>query len=78
MPQNTVHHEVLHALGLRHEHTYPDRDDYLQFKNVTYDHNFKKIDADDWMETEYPFEMQSVMIYLGSDTFTKKSGEPVA
>ena len=75
--QSTVHHEVLHALGLRHEHTYPDRDDYLQFKNETLDHNYEKNDADDWIETEFPFEMQSVMIYVGSDKFTKKSGEPI-
>ena len=75
---NTVHHEVLHALGLRHEHSYPDRDDYLQFKNGNFDHNYKKYDADDWIGTEFPFEMQSVMIYTNNDKFTKKSGEPVA
>ena len=77
MFESEFHHEVLHALGLRHEHNYPDRDEYLQFINERLDHNYRKVNATDWMETEYPFEMQSVMIYTDSSKFTKKNGQPV-
>lgn len=35
--KSTVLHEVGHALGLRHEHTRPDRDDYVVFNPSAYD-----------------------------------------
>ena len=70
----TVHHEVLHALGVGHEHNRPDRDDYLKIilKNTDPKNHiqFYKIDEAYWLDTGYPFEIGSVMTY-GSDRGSK-------
>lgn len=71
-----LHHEVLHTLGFEHEHSRPDRDQYLTV-NETFDSNYQKMGADEWFETKYPFEMQSVMIYVNSEKILKKNGQPV-
>ena len=71
-----LHHEVLHTLGFEHEHSRPDRDQYLTV-NETFDSNYQKMGADEWFETTYPFEMQSVMIYVNSEKILKKNGQPV-
>lgn len=61
----TVHHEVLHALGVGHEHNRPDRDDYLNIylNNSRLANQYYKIEEADWLDTGYPFELDSVMTY---------------
>ena len=75
--ESVLHHEVLHSLGIRHEHARPDRDRYLEFEKKPLDSDHVRMDSKDWIKTKYPFEMQSVMIYTNSEKFTKKNGEPV-
>ena len=61
----TIHHEVLHALGVGHEHNRPDRDDYLNLylNNSRSADQYFKIDEANWLDTGYPFEVDSVMTY---------------
>ena len=63
--EGTVHHEVLHALGVGHEHNRPDRDDYLNLNltNSNKADQYYKIEVANWLDTGYPFELDSVMIY---------------
>ena len=61
----TVHHEVLHALGVGHEHNRPDRDHYLNvyLNNSRMADQYYKIEETNWLDTGYPFEVDSVMTY---------------
>ena len=69
---STIEHEVLHALGLFHEHTRQDRDSYIKINwdNVREgaEQNFEKAKNGDTLGTEY--DIDSVMHY-GKDTFAK-------
>ncbi|XP_039858766.1 low choriolytic enzyme-like [Simochromis diagramma] len=61
----TVQHEVLHALGFRHEHSRSDREHkhvYIHTENIEpgHEHNFKKVQTNN-LETTYDFK--SVMQY---------------
>ena len=75
--QATLQHEVLHALGVIHEHSRPDRDQYLTVRNEPFNHNYEKKNAEQWVETNYPFEMQSIMIYTNSENIKKKNSKLV-
>ena len=61
-------HELGHVLGFYHEHTRPDRDDYVEvkFENIEYDrqHNFWKRDAE-ITQTFGPYDYNSIMHYGG-------------
>ena len=52
--EGTVHHEVMHALGVHHEHVRADRDDYI---DVFLDNtnaavgNFEKVAVEVWETT---------------------------
>lgn len=63
-------HEVLHALGLSHEHTRSDRDSFLtiHFENIAKgrEGNFNKRNYKDKRKT---FDFMSVMLY-GPDAFS--------
>ncbi|XP_058825332.1 seminal metalloprotease 1 [Topomyia yanbarensis] len=62
-----VQHELLHVLGLFHEHTRPDRDEYVEvlWDNIEpeFRQNFVK-GSYDYMETfDLPYDYRSVMHY---------------
>lgn len=63
-------HEILHVLGLEHEHQRPDRDQYLKiiYKNVDSDKvsNFELISSDDVYYKEHPYDYRSIMHYDGT------------
>ena len=73
---------MMHALGFKHEHVRPDRDQYL---NVDIDyleeneshryHNYRRLDAWQWKESGHPFELRSVMNYNGRSYMTTKDGD---
>ncbi|XP_055614691.1 zinc metalloproteinase nas-14-like [Uranotaenia lowii] len=62
-----IQHELLHVLGLFHEHTRPDRDDYVEILWDNIEPEFRKNFAKgsyDYMETfDLPYDYNSVMHY---------------
>ena len=63
--QATLEHEILHALGVDHEHNRPDRDNYLtiNLSASIYPDQYEKQAWDRHMQSNYPFELDSVMTY---------------
>uniref|UniRef100_A0AC35GL60 Metalloendopeptidase n=1 Tax=Panagrolaimus sp. PS1159 TaxID=55785 RepID=A0AC35GL60_9BILA len=65
-----VIHEVMHVLGLEHEHQRPDRDKYIkiQYQNVELDKmaNFGLISPNDVDYNDHPYDYQSIMHYDGT------------
>ena len=62
-----IQHELLHVLGLFHEHSRPDRDQYVDilWDNIdpAFELNFKK-GTDEYMETfGLPYDYKSLMHY---------------
>ncbi|XP_043953605.1 low choriolytic enzyme-like [Gambusia affinis] len=71
----TVQHEVLHALGFKHEQVRSDRDDYVEihFENIEEGmaHNFFKTDTNN---LGTPYDFNSIMEY--DNTAFSKNGKP--
>lgn len=86
-----VLHEILHALGMIHEHSRPDRDQYV---DVVWSHIQEKFHSqfrimpDSFSEStrNTPFDFKSVMLYSptafaetpGEETLKTRGGEPIA
>jgi len=70
----TVLHETMHALGIIHEHSRPDRDDHVDVKwdNIKKKewNNFNKYTFDQVTNLDVPYNFMSVMHYR-NDAFTK-------
>lgn len=86
--KNTVMHEILHALGLYHEHQRPDRDLYLtvdtDIVRESYKDAFKKLDISDYKDAGTDFDYESIMLYSrglgcvnGGDCITRADGTPL-
>ena len=82
LDEGTIMHEMLHALGVQHEHSRPDRDNYLNVNldATTEDSEFTKITNANWLQVfdsknndMYPYEPDSVMHYGSYDTSTDHS-----
>jgi hypothetical protein len=62
---STVQHEFLHALGVKHEHQRPDRDEFIIFDPTATNNpsQFDPIADEDWFDMNSPLEIESVMTY---------------
>lgn len=69
-------HEIGHSLGLFHEHTREDRDEYIRIRwenmDKLYENNFKMYSHHPATKT-VPFDYQSIMLYR-RDAFAKSRG----
>lgn len=52
LDEGTLMHEMLHALGVKHEHARPDREQFLivDMDATEMDSQFTLIDADEWIQ----------------------------
>ena len=71
-------HEILHSLGFRHEHTRPDRNQFIRIidQNIIESRkaNFDIIEETEWNNQETPYDTNSLLHYNG-DTYSV-NGEP--
>jgi len=63
----TIEHELMHALGIYHEQSRPDRDDYifldLEQVEAGKEHNFNKYDLEFVSPVDTPYAYDSIMHY---------------
>lgn len=63
----TVTHEVMHALGVAHEHQRPDRDDTIvvDYNEIdpSWTDQFTKLNNNEWWDSGHPLEIASAMMY---------------
>ncbi|XP_054922942.2 astacin-like metalloprotease toxin 4 [Dermacentor andersoni] len=78
LDHGTVTHELLHAVGFFHEHSRPDRDNYIDIfpENILEEFLpvFRKVKPSQ-IRLLTEFDYDSIMLY-GSDSFSKGPGLP--
>ncbi|KAK1733670.1 zinc-dependent metalloprotease (family M12A) [Skeletonema marinoi] len=72
--KGNIIHETLHSLGFWHEHSRPDRDDYIDYRpenllSSTYENNFQKSFRINSLGS--PYDFNSIMHY-GKNAFSKQ------
>lgn len=77
--KQAILHLLLHAVGFAHEHSRPDRDDYVKI-NVEcirngFQHNFQKSDSDYFYDLKLPYDESSIMHY-GAFSYSKDGSCP--
>ncbi|XP_055948180.1 uncharacterized protein LOC129981378 [Argiope bruennichi] len=74
-----VIHELMHTLGFLHEHSRPDRDDYVEiiWENIKEKHkqNFEKNSQDEVQNGSIGYDYNSIMHY-GENNFAKNRSIP--
>merc|ERR1711962_1289344 len=79
-----IEHEFMHAIGVQHTHSRPDRDNYVTiieeniYANATFNatDNFEKLDKEEYYSFGLPYDYLSVMHY--SDTlFSNGKGKTI-
>ncbi|ETN82451.1 astacin, partial [Necator americanus] len=67
-------HELMHVIGLHHEHSRYDRDNFVKvhYENIKKDewYNFEKVNADKFTTHGVPYDYMSIMHYK-KDTFAR-------
>merc|ERR1712180_225479 len=84
MIQETIEHEFMHAIGVQHTHSRPDRHNYVTIieeniqANATHNFtdNFEKLDKEEYNTFGLPYDYLSVMHYSGS-LFSNGKGKTI-
>ena len=62
-----IEHEVLHAMGIYHEQSRPDRDDWIiiHWENIqqNYHSQYAALDVNRWLDQQVNYDKESVMHY---------------
>lgn len=78
IPRGSIMHEILHAAGVFHEHTRPDRDYYvnIEWSNIEYGSygNFTFFNTAILGKTYTPYDYYSIMHYRGDAMGKKENG----
>ena len=63
----TTNHEFMHALGFKHEHVRPDRDDHVVIHaSVASNGNYVKMPTSSWEDVTSPYDFNSILHYYPS------------
>merc|ERR1711962_698607 len=75
-----IEHEFMHAIGVQHTHSRPDRDNYVTIieENATFNatDQFEKLDKEEYNTFGLPYDYLSVMHYSGS-LFSNGKGKTI-
>merc|ERR1711962_994565 len=75
-----IEHEFMHAIGVQHTHSRPDRDNYVTIIEENIQANatdqFEKLDKEEYYNFSLPYDYLSVMHYSGS-LFSNGNGKTI-
>ena len=68
-----MQHEAMHALGFKHEHARPDRDEFVEIHPAYASNgNYAKLQTEYWVNTNSSYDFDSIMHY---NAWSMGSGE---